>query len=168
MWKQEKVKAQLREVEAIKDHVVISGGLAWHLMSPPHEEHKLTHDHKDVDLFVFPSMFPVVIKTLKNRGFEKYWTKYDGLSKDFYRYGLTTVRQDIDKPYHVKVLFDIFVEEVPWIQLDEFKVVEPGHLLSLYETTHSSKECYAVQAAMKLVKKGISPIGREELIRAGS
>ncbi len=166
MWKQEKIRAQFREVEAIKENVVISGGLAWHLMSPPHVEHKLTHDHKDVDLFVFPPKFSSTIETLKNRGFEKYWTKYDGISKDFYRYGLTAIRQDIEKPYHVKVLMDLFVEEVPWVQLGKFKIVQPQYLLGLYEHTHTSKECVAVQAAMKLVAKGISPIGRSELIGA--
>ena len=37
-------------------------------------------------------------------------------------------------------------------------------LLSLYETSHSSKDCTAVQAAIPLVRRGISPVGRIELV----
>lgn len=51
----------------------------------------------------------------------------------------------------------------PAIEVQGVRVVEPEHLLSLYGTKHSSEECWAVQAARKLLKNGISPVGRPEL-----
>jgi hypothetical protein len=45
-----------------------------------------------------------------------------------------------------------------------YQIVDINHMLSLYETTHSSKNCTAVKAAKELIKKGINPIGRYELI----
>ena len=53
-WKQEKLLEQLSVVEALGDGIVVSGGLAWHLMSPPHIENKKHHDHSDIDLFALP------------------------------------------------------------------------------------------------------------------
>ena len=162
MWKDEKLTAQLREVSAIRDGVVISGGLAWHLMSPDHKETKQIHDHKDVDLFIIPSKFSEVIDVLKQRGFGRLWTKYDGITPNFYRYSLSADR--LDGKGHVKVLLDLFVEEVPFIEIKGFKLVEPSYLLTLYNKVHSSSDCTAVGAARKLLSKGISPINRPELI----
>lgn len=162
LWNPKKIHLQLKALHEISEHCVISGGLAWHLMSPPHEEIKTTHDHKDVDIFVFPHAFQQVFTKLKEMGFEKVWTKYDGVGKNFYRYTLTGEPGD-------KVLFDIFVENIPYIkvthELGSFNVVEPSYLLNLYERTHTSKDCKAVKAAKKLMEKGISPVGREELIK---
>ena len=152
--------AQLAEVDAIKRYVVVSGGLAWHLMSPPHEEAKTVHDHKDVDLFVIPNQFGTVVQILKDRGFTRFWTKYDGKTKNFYRYG-ATIKHGGSR---VKVLIDLFLEEVPYITIDDIRVVEPKHLLSLYTMTHTSAECIAVQAASKLISRGINPVGRSELV----
>jgi hypothetical protein len=161
LWNPKKIELQLLSLQEIAEHVVISGGLAWHLMSPPHEEIKTVHDHKDVDIFVFPDQFSIVVAKLKELGFEKVWTKYDGISKDFYRYSLVGEPGD-------KVLLDVFVQEIPYIQVEHllgsFNVVEPSYLLSLYEHTHTSKDCVAVKAATKLIAAGISPVGREELI----
>jgi len=89
-WNQEKLQAQLIAVESIKDYVVVSGGMAWHLMSPPHEEKKIVHDHSDVDLFIMPMHAQTVLSILKGQGFHRFWTKYDGLDKNFMRYGMTS------------------------------------------------------------------------------
>jgi len=158
MWKQQKLEAQLREVSAIKDHVVISGGLAWHLMSPPHEECKQVHDHSDVDLFVYPDKFNEVAQTIKSRGFHKYWTKF--WTPNFYRYGYAA----FERGKRVKVLYDLFLREVPHIEVKGFKVAEPKFLLSLYGDIHMSSGSYAVRAAKILVARGISPVGRKELL----
>ena len=169
MWKQDKLLAQIELVDMIKEYVVVSGGLAWHIMSPPHEETKTIHDHKDVDLFIIPKWSSTVLGILKQNGYKKMWTKYDGLDPNFIRYGNSIIRQkDRDKPLeeqrNVKVLLDLFINEIEYIEVDGYKLVEPKKLLSLYETSHSSKECTAVQAAIILVKKGINPVGRNELI----
>ena len=156
MWNLERIKEQETEIQAVRQHVVISGGVAWHLMSPPHQEKKQLHDHKDVDLFVEPDKFAHVIALLKERGFEKTWTKYDDKSGDFYRYTKYCENG--------KVMLDLFVQHVPSIEVKGFRVVEPVYLLSLYESTHSSKECLAVQAAMKLIGSDVSPVGRSELV----
>lgn len=169
MWKNDKLEAQMETVDAIKDYVIISGGLAWHIMSPPHEETKMIHDHKDVDLFIPPQWANTVIGILKGRGFNKYWTKYDGITPNFVRYGTSEIRkEDIDKPLEeqrsVKVLLDLFLEDIKSIEVKGYKLVEPKTLLGLYEYSHSSKNCVAVQAAIPLVARGINPVGKIDLI----
>ncbi|MCK5018079.1 MAG: hypothetical protein KAS32_13565 [Candidatus Peribacteraceae bacterium] len=169
MWKDDKLKAQLAIVDKIKEYVVISGGLAWHIMSPDHKENKFLHDHKDVDLFVVPEHFQMAMSILKSNGYNRYWTKYDGKTPNFMRYGkseirLTDIDKEIEDQRHVKVLLDLFIEKCPFIEVNGFRLVEPKHLLSLYEHSHSSKFCVAVQEATILVARGINPIGREELL----
>lgn len=171
MWKQAKLIAQLDTVKSIRDYVTVSGGLAWHLMSPEHEESKELHDHKDVDLFVIPRMWPNVVSWLKSVGFQRYYTKYDNTTPGFYRYGKSeeyhppgkTVAPWMPLP-HVKVLLDLFLEEVPFIMVRGFKVVEPKYLLSLYGVKHLSERCTAVKAARVIVSRGESPVGRPELL----
>jgi hypothetical protein len=151
----DRIAEQLVELELIKDYVAISGGMAWHLMSPPHHELKALHDHKDLDLFVIPEHFQTVVAILKGAGYEKTWTKYDGVSKDFYRY---------TKYGEFKVMLDLFVESVPSVKVGEFRVVEPAYLLTLYRSKHTSDYCTAVQAATRLLARGVSPIGKKELV----
>ena len=158
MWKQEKLLAQLATVESVKWGVVVSGGLAWHIMSPPHIEDKHIHDHSDVDLFAIPERAGEVIEKLKEMGFRRYWTKYD--TANFFRYGRTVQYEG----KRVKVLIDLFIGAVPSRKVGGFRVVEPAYLLTLYETTHSSKNCVAVKAATRLVKNKIDPVGCKELV----
>lgn len=159
-WKQEKLLEQLSVVEALGDGVVVSGGLAWHLMSPPHIENKKHHDHSDIDLFVLTDQkLPhLVFCKLKSLGFNRYWTKY--ATKNFYRYGKTAQRDG----KRVKILIDLFIGDIPFIKIGNYQVVNPKNLLPLYETTHSSKNCTAVLNATELMKQGINPVGRMELI----
>ncbi|MHC4181319.1 MAG: hypothetical protein ACYSWU_27800 [Planctomycetota bacterium] len=135
-------------------------------MSPRgHAELKHAHDHKDIDVFVAPQDVAVVVATLKDRGFQKVWTKYDRLpsDEDFRRYE-KTVEVDVARP--VRVTIDFFVrDDVPHRKIDGWKVVEPRFLLSLYSNIHSSDNCFAVQAAAKLVENGTDPVGREELVQ---
>lgn len=157
-WKNEKLLAQLDVVDALGDLVVVSGGLAWHLMSPPHVEEKIMHDHSDIDLFALPKTSYEVFAKLKSMGYSQFWTKYN--TKNFYRYGQTIQKGE----KRVKVLIDLYVEEVPFIKVNGYQIVEPKYLLSLYETTHSSKDCTAVKNATILVSHGQDPVGRYELI----
>jgi hypothetical protein len=157
-WKQEKLLAQLQTVDALGDNVVISGGLAWHIMSPSHIENKIVHDHSDIDLFAVPSNAANVFSKLKELGFNRYWTKY--ATENFYRYGRTAQYNE----KRVKVLIDLFIKEVPFIMVGKYQVVEPKYLLTLYETTHSSKNCTAVKNAIILTNKGIDPVNKIELI----
>lgn len=137
----------------------LSGGWAWHYMSPPgHIELKLHHDHKDIDMFIDPSKATDVFYKLKAAEYNRIWTKYDDSSKSFLRY-----EQHIDG---VKIILDLFVEEVTrWYLIrHSVWVVEPKTLLSFYtKKIHTTDDCTAVIAARELVTKGITPIGREEL-----
>jgi len=160
MWKNEKLQAQIKTVEAVKKFVVVSGGLSWHLISPPHEEKKTIHDHSDVDLFVFPEHAGTVIGTFKSLGFNKYWTKYDGIDKNFSRYGATI--QEGEK--RVKVLIDLFVEEVPYYVYNNFNIIDTEYIMTLYGYKHMSAECTAVKSAKRLLARGESVVGRKELI----
>lgn len=175
LWDTTRISAMLNELTRLKDLVTISGGYAWHLMSPPHEERRSFHDHKDIDLFVAPSVLPALRALLNDRDwqedeqpYERQWTKYDGKSKDFSRH-TAYIRSDVPGGELIKIMIDLFVREIPAIQVSDsrgiiYNVVDPVHLLPLYEHSHSSKDCVAVQAALKLVAKGISPVGRPELI----
>jgi hypothetical protein len=157
-WKQEKLLAQIDTVRALGDLVVVSGGLVWHIMSPDHIEKKIVHDHSDIDLFALPDKAGEVIARLKDLRFNRYWTKY--ATPNFYRYGKT----ENYRGKRVKVLIDLFIQDVPSIRVRDFNIVEPKFLLTLYETTHSSKNCTAVKNATILIKKGIDPVWRPELI----
>jgi hypothetical protein len=112
-WPQHRIDACLAEMEAVRPWVILSGGWAWHFMSPPgHAELKHGHDHKDIDLFVPPGNVATVVSTLKDRGFEIVWTKYDRIpsAEDFRRYE-RVVEAEGERP--VRVTIDFFVREVP-------------------------------------------------------
>jgi hypothetical protein len=160
-WKQEKLMEQLKVVKELGDLVVISGGLAWHIMSPEHIEAKIHHDHSDIDLFAVPEHSAEVLDRLKTMGFNRYYTKY-AATPNFYRYGKTAQHHGTGK--RVKILIDLYIERVPFMVFNGYQIVDMNHLLGLYETTHSSKNCTAVKAAKELIKKGINPIGRYELV----
>jgi len=161
-WGPERLQAIEVEIEAVRELVVLSGGWAWHYMTPPgHRELKHAHDHKDADLFVLPERFSELVALLKTRAFERTWTRFDGQegSESFYRYTKTVET----KGAPAKVMFDVFVEEVPWVQAGPVRVVEPAFLTTLYGHKHSSDQCFSLRIARRLLAEGISPVGRAEM-----
>lgn len=156
-WSPKRLMVLQDHVEGLPSYVVLSGGWAWHYMSPPHTEYKLLHDHKDVDLFVRPQELAVLMNLLANSGFERTWTRFDSRSKDFYRYSKIAEGD-------VKVILDVFCKAVPYVEVGQKRVVDPAHLITLYGEIHSTEDCVAVLAAKKLLDAGVSPIGRKELI----
>jgi hypothetical protein len=166
-WNLERLKLMETEIFQLMEFVpvVLSGGWAWHFMSPQgHKEVKTHHDHKDIDIFVDPNNFSELLEYFRAYGYEKARTLYDDPSGQFVRY-----------VKHVegtgKVVYDVFLESAPHIEVYAaewpavVRVVEPKHLLSLYGDKHTSEECLAVIEARKLVAKGISPVGRMELVQ---
>jgi len=161
LWDLTKIAVLEAEVRGLSPtYCAISGGWAWHFMSPEHQELKLHHDHKDIDVFVRPLDVPRLLDYLRIRGYTRVWTKYDRTSKDFYRYERVITFEE--RP--IKVLLDIFVEAVPTVLVNGVQIVEPQHLLTLYSGRHSTDDCTAVKAARKLVAQKINPIGRPELV----
>jgi len=159
-WNAAELSAISTAVELIQGHVVISGGWAWHFMTPPHVELKHAHDHKDVDAFVAPDRKGELVDLLKGLGFERTWTRHDGKSDDFHRY---TVVED-----GFQVILDLYTGNVPSVSTESgVAIVEPKHLISLYGTTHQSKECFSFQLAKELIAKGIDPVGRPEMANFG-
>lgn len=159
LWPDEVVQAGLRELEPLKDFVILSGGWAWHFMSPVgHPEFKHAHDHKDIDIFVLPMNVGIVVTLLKSQGFKKARTKYDRLpsKEDFRRYEKHVEGQR-------KIVIDFFVRDVLRRQIQGYWVIEPVSLLKLYGDIHSSDKCFAVRAATRLLAQGIDPVGRPEL-----
>ena len=164
LWDQHRVSVYLQEMEAFRDLVVFSGGLAWHFMSPVgHAELKHAHDHKDADWMVPPQNVADAVTRLLERGFTRVWTRYDRLLsvEEFRRYE-KVVEAEGEKP--MRVTIDFFVKDVPSIEVRGYRVVEPKTLLSYYGVIHSSDKCFAVQAATKLIARGIDPVGRPELV----
>jgi len=157
-WNQERIDLQLKEIDSFKDLAVLSGGWAWHFMSPTHEELKILHDHKDIDIFVTPSDFETFRTRLIERGYERTHTKYDDPSGDFYRF--------VKRIDGWKIVIDAFLQTVQWIEAKGYRVVEPNLLLSYYGVKHTSEECIAVQAARKLLDKNqkTNLIDNKELI----
>jgi len=129
-----------------------------------HTELKHAHDHKDCDWMVPPFNVGSVVGLLKAEGFAKVRTRFDRLpsDEDFRRYE-KVVEVEGHKPFRLTI--DFFVKDVPIRQTRSgFLVVEPRTLLTYYSTIHSSKSCFAVQAAAKLLDQGIDPEGRPELV----
>jgi len=162
LWNESRLSTIFNEIEAVRDVVVISGGWAWHFITPPaHTEFKHAHDHKDVDVFVAPAKVGKLIDILKRRGYEKSWTQFDRLSdsQDFTRYTkIVEMKNEV-----VKIMLDVFIAEVPYLEVGAFRLVEPKFLLSLYGRKHGSDRCFAVRIASKLLAQGINPVGRPEM-----
>lgn len=155
-WNPDEFAVMQQEIDAFKDLVVVSGGWAWHFMSPSHVELKHAHDHKDADLFVDPNLLWQIMPRLTERGYEKTWTGFDGVTENFVRY-TKTVNTNA-KP--VKVIFDLFTEKVQSVETSSgIRMVVPEYLLSLYGKKHSSVECFSVQIAKALISKGESLVG---------
>jgi hypothetical protein len=164
-WDSDKVsimEQQIRDL-VLGQAVAVSGGWAWHFMSPEHTEYKLLHDHKDVDILADPEYVGEFVEKLQSKDYEKVWTKYDRLSSGrFYRYEKHVFKNE----QYIKVQIDLFLEKVPYIIAAGNRVVEPTTLLGFYDKKqHTTDDCVAVKAARELVKKGISPLGHPELIK---
>ncbi len=162
IWSKTRMAIILEEINAIRNYIVISGGWAWHFMTPSgHLELKHAHDHRDADLFVAPKDMASLLALLKNRGYEKTWTRFDGIPSPqaFSRY--TKHVQSHKEP--VKVMLDLFVAEVPFVETQGFRVVEPNYLLSLYSVVHGSDQCFSVRIAKRLIAQDINPVGRPEM-----
>jgi len=165
IWPEHKLQASLDELLNIQSLVVLSGGWAWHFLSPVgHEELKHAHDHKDIDIFVEPTKVAEVVTILKLSQFEKVWTKYDKheSKEDFRRYEKIA---EIDGFPAFRITVDFFVRRVPHRKVKGWLVTEPDFLLSLYSNIHSSDKCFAVSAAKNLLARGLDPENRVELIQ---
>ena len=165
LWPDFRIKYGLEILEKLKQWITVSGGWAWHFLSPEgHTEYKHAHDHKDIDVFVDPKNVAEVMYVLHQRDFKKVWTRYDHLpSEENFRRYEKTVETDTGKS--IRITIDFFVKSaVPSRFVKEWNVVEPSFLLSLYSNIHSSDKCWAVQASLRLLDKNIDPLDRIELV----
>lgn len=81
IWSQDRISLSLLELQFLREFVILSGGWAWHFLSPEgHTEYKHAHDHKDIDVFVNPKHVAEVMYVLQQQNFKKVWTRYDHLS----------------------------------------------------------------------------------------
>ncbi len=161
IWDAKRIRAQEVTIRRFKDLFTVSGGWAWHFMSPPgHTEYKTQHDHKDIDAFISPGSFTDFLDRAVKFDFVRTDTLHDDPEGNFYRY----VKQDPSG----KIVIDLYLLEVPFRELDGIRFVEPKQLLEFYETTHSSKECWAVKAATQLMADGVDPVGHPALVRGGT
>jgi len=165
LWPSYRIKYGLEALYPLKDLVILSGGWAWHFLSPiGHTEYKHAHDHKDIDLFVTPKNVANVMFILLENGFQKVWTRYDHLPSDenFRRYEKTVITETEKS---IRITIDFFVKsEIPNRIIKGWTIVEPKYLLGLYSNIHSSDTCWAVQSSIKLIHKGIDPLDRKELV----
>lgn len=143
-----------QELEKVKDFVVVSGGWVWHLITPVHSDYKHAHDLKDIDVYVKGDVVWEFVALLKEIGYEREHTKYDNLSP-FYRY----VRFVNNK----KVIFDVFVGDVPFVEVGGFKVVDPAHLVTLYHSIHGSGQCFSVALAREILAAGENPVNHPKM-----
>ncbi len=189
-WNLHRIAVMEREIAAIREFGVLSGGWAWHFMSPAHVECKQLHDHKDIDIFVYPHAFSALAGLLGERGYSKAWTRFDDPSREFIRFARyvenacpncledavlaegqefacvgCNARWAASPCEVVKVILDLFVETVPELVLaNGHRVVEPATLLTFYGDRHSSDRCVAVKAARELVARGEAVVGHPSLV----
>jgi len=165
VWSRHRIDGWDPVLEPLKNLVVFSGGWAWHFLSRVgHTEYKHGHDHKDVDLMVPPRNVGAVVYMLNSMGFKKVHTRYDRLSskEDFRRYEKHyTTTADLPDGIGCKIVrltIDFFVKDVPeLVTPGGWKIVSPEELVTYYSTIHSSKSCWAVVAAKKLLENGADP-----------
>jgi len=170
-WSDTKINAYLFELKGLQDDIILSGGWAWHFMSPTHTEFKHLHDHKDVDIFVAPRDVAKVIMLLGLQKFQRVATIHDANAKrnpgDFRRYEKIVENEDSDgneAPFRITI--DFFVGSPPHRNIRGWKVADVDFLLKQYhQGTHSSGECIAVMAARKIRARGLDPLGMQELIQ---
>lgn len=168
-WPEAKIKACFEELGHLRPHVALSGGWAWHFLSPVgHVELKHAHDHKDIDIFVPPANVGMVVALLKSRNFERVATIYDRLpsAEDFRRYEKVVEyrAEAAEDLVSVRITIDFFVGDHPSRLVDGWRVVEPAIMLGFYSNIHSSDKCFAVQAAAQLLAQGIDPEGHPDLV----
>jgi len=181
-WPQHKIDAYLVDLGFLRDLVTLSGGFAWHFLSPAdHVEYKHAHDHKDVDLYVPSANVGETVARLNLMGYRKVTTRYDRLpsKEDFRRYERTVTRyvchgKVSDSPHQCfcltdsgdrecftdefRLTIDFFVGDHPTLTLTGgWKVIRPDVLLTFYGDIHSSDKCWAVVAASKLLEAGELP-----------
>jgi len=165
VWSQDRISLSLLELQLLREFVTLSGGWAWHFLSPTgHTEYKHAHDHKDIDVFVDPRNVAEVMCILQQRNFKKVWTRYDHLeSEENFRRYEKTVETDAGKS--IRITIDFFVKPaVPSRCVKGWNIVEPSFLLNLYSNIHSSDKCWAVQVSLRLLAKNLDPLDREELV----
>lgn len=154
-WPQHRTDAYLKDLESLKEFVVISGGFAWHMLSSTgHTEYKHAHDQKDLDLFVPKHLVGTVLPILSTLGYKKVTTIYDKIpsKENFRRYERTV--EDSAHPA-CKLTIDFFVGGHPTLTTREgWTVVRPDVLLSFYRDIHSSDNCWAVRSATRLLENG--------------
>ncbi|GAA3510518.1 hypothetical protein GCM10022393_25050 [Aquimarina addita] len=165
LWPSYRINHALIALEPLRDFIILSGGWAWHFLSPVgHIEYKHAHDHKDIDLFVEPKNVAQLMCLLQENEFKKTWTRYDKLpsEENFRRYEKTIITEE---NISVRITIDFFVKaDIPNRNVKGWTIVEPSYLLGLYSNIHSSDKCWAVQASIKLLDQKIDPIDREELV----
>ena len=168
VWPQYRLDAYMHDLEILKPFLTLSGGWAWHFLSPVgHTEYKHAHDHKDVDTHVPGYGVGSVMGILTSIGYSKAPTIYDRFpSPQRFRRYERTVDDGQHPPF--KLTIDFFVGEYPTIETPEgWKVVRPDILLGFYSNIHSSDKCWAVQSATRLLEKGEAPenlVGRRDLM----
>ncbi|MHA7058689.1 hypothetical protein ACWGOQ_0015800 [Aquimarina sp. M1] len=165
LWPGYRIQYALAALAPLKELVILSGGWAWHFLSPVgHTEYKHAHDHKDIDLFVDPKNVAEVMYILQEQDFRKVCTRYDKLKSDenFRRYEKTVFHQ---QEKSVRITIDFFVKAIiPSRTAKGWTIVEPSYLLGLYSNIHSSDKCWAVQATSRLLDQNIDPLDRKELV----
>lgn len=163
-WPDYRIELGLEILEKLQQWVIISGGWAWHFMSPiNHKEYKHAHDHKDIDLFVNPKDVAIVMNIIQMEGFQKVWTRYDNQPSDenFRRYEKIC---ELNSDKQIRVTIDFFeASSIKTIEVNGWILVSPEVLLSYYSNIHSSDKCWAVMAAIKLLKQNKEVIGNPML-----
>lgn len=159
VWNSERLAVIGDELLALQPYVVLSGGWAWHYLTPPgHVEYKHAHDHKDVELFVAPRNVGPLLALLLSRGYRRAWTRFERLPSDvdFLRYTKTTGSFTLPRRGEpMKVMVDLFIADVPSVESGGFRVLEPHFLLAQYGVRDHCDAClcFAVRIARELVNR---------------
>lgn len=86
IWNPHKLAVRMREIEALREYGALSGGWAWHYLSPPHKEEKHLHEHRDIDFHVLSERFDELVIAFGNRGYHRKAVRFDDPSGDLIQF----------------------------------------------------------------------------------
>lgn len=164
-WNPVRLRVIEQELVAFQPYVVLSGGWAWHFLTPPgHTEYVAAHDHEDADVVVLPQQVAPLMVLLTARGYERAQKGCVDPDSDIDLNRYTRVVNHHAEP--VKVVLGIMVADVPHVEAGGFRVIEPSLLLA-DASRHGSRACLSARIARDLVARGEKVAGHPAMADYG-
>lgn len=164
-WNPLRLQVIEQELVAFQPYVVLSGGWAWHFLTPAgHTEYVEAHDHEDADVVVLPQQVAPLMVLLTARGYERTQSLGVGSESDIDMNRYERVVRHHAEP--VKVTLEMMVADVPHVEAGGFRVIEPSLLLT-HAPPYGSRACLSARIARELVARGETVAGHPAMAEYG-